>query len=111
MVSSVATAGPTAPLWHADDAVANLIRNLENIAATHPGRELALPIVLDGENAWEFYPENGHYFLDALYKSLAGHERINLTKKKIQRIDHQLEQRCRDVEPVGVHRTGRHPDR
>ena len=30
-------------------------------------------IILDGENAWEYYPENGYYFLDALYRELSRH--------------------------------------
>ncbi len=65
--------------WHADDAVANLIHNLENIAANHPGRELAVPIILDGENAWEHFPENGYYFLRTLYEKLSGHPRLRLS--------------------------------
>jgi alpha-amylase/alpha-mannosidase (GH57 family) len=65
--------------WHADDAVANLIHNLEHIAAAHPGRQLALPIVLDGENAWEHYPENGYYFLRTLYEQLAAHPTLKLS--------------------------------
>jgi len=64
--------------WHADDAVANFIHHLEQIAAAHPGRELAVPIVLDGENAWEHFPENGYYFLNALYKKLADHPTLKL---------------------------------
>jgi len=66
--------------WHADDAVANLIQHLENIADTcrdHPDRIVS--IILDGENAWEYYPENGYYFLSALYQRLAAHPRIELT--------------------------------
>ncbi len=65
--------------WHADDAVANLIHNLENIAAAHPGRKLALPIILDGENAWEHFPENGYYFLRTLYERLAAHPTLRLS--------------------------------
>jgi alpha-amylase/alpha-mannosidase (GH57 family) len=65
--------------WHADDAVANLIHKLEHIAAAHPGRELALPIILDGENAWEHYPENGYYFLRTLYEKLAAHPTLVLS--------------------------------
>ena len=34
---------------------------------------------MDGENAWEYYPENGYHFLNALYKELSAHPRINLT--------------------------------
>jgi len=65
--------------WHADDAVANLIHNLEQIAASHAGRKLALPIILDGENAWEHFPENGYYFLRTLYEKLAGHPGLQLS--------------------------------
>ena len=36
-------------------------------------------IILDGENAWEHYPENGYYFLSALYRRLADHPGIELT--------------------------------
>ncbi|MEJ2141291.1 MAG: glycoside hydrolase family 57 protein [Gammaproteobacteria bacterium] len=66
--------------WHADDAVANLVHHLEKIAeeCTHtPGAIVS--IILDGENAWEYYPENGFYFITALYKQLAEHENLKLT--------------------------------
>ena len=66
--------------WHGDDAVANLIHDLEHIAATSSQHDDAVvSIVLDGENAWEYYPENGFYFLDALYKKLSSHETLELT--------------------------------
>jgi alpha-amylase/alpha-mannosidase (GH57 family) len=60
--------------WHAEDAVANLVHHLENIkAACANCRDCAIVIILDGENAWEYYPENGYYFLDALYRELSRH--------------------------------------
>lgn len=66
--------------WHADDAVANLVHHLENIAAAgDPNPARVVSIILDGENAWEYYPENGYYFLSALYKALANHPQLNLT--------------------------------
>jgi len=65
--------------WHADDAVANFIQHLEQIAKAHKGRNLALPIILDGENAWEHYPENGYYFLKTLYEKLADHPTLTLS--------------------------------
>jgi len=65
--------------WHADDAVANLIHRLERIASTHPGRELAVPIILDGENAWEHFPENGYYFIRTLYEQLDAHPTLRLS--------------------------------
>lgn len=66
--------------WHADDAVANLVHHLENIAVAcreQPGSVVS--IILDGENAWEHYPENGYYFLSALYRRLAELPGIRLT--------------------------------
>ena len=66
--------------WHADDAVANLVHNLETIAESCAEKENAIvSIILDGENAWEYYPENGIHFLSALYEKLTEHEGINLT--------------------------------
>jgi len=66
--------------WHADDAVANLVGHLETIAATCRGHaDCVVTLALDGENAWEHYPENGYYFLSALYKRLAQHAQIELT--------------------------------
>jgi alpha-amylase/alpha-mannosidase (GH57 family) len=60
--------------------VANLVGHLENIAKTcraQPGAVVS--IILDGENAWEHYPENGFYFLSALYQRLADHPALELT--------------------------------
>ena len=65
--------------WHADDAVANFIHQLERIGAAHSGRKLVLPIILDGENAWEHYPENGYFFLQTLYEKLAAHPDLKLS--------------------------------
>ena len=65
--------------WHADDAVANLIHNLKEIKdhdKKHPNAIVS--IILDGENAWEHYPNNGYYFLSALYKQLSQHPEIEL---------------------------------
>jgi len=64
--------------WHADDAVADLIQHLENIA-DYAEREAVVSIVMDGENAWEYFPENGYHFLSALYRRLSEHPRIVLT--------------------------------
>ena len=66
--------------WNADDAVANLVHHLENIARAcdTPG-DCVVSIILDGENAWEYYPDNGYHFLDRLYRRLAEHPQLALT--------------------------------
>ncbi|MDT4332497.1 glycoside hydrolase family 57 protein [Methylomonas sp. MS20] len=64
--------------WHADDAVADLIQHLENIA-DYEARPPLVSIIMDGENAWEYFPDNGYHFLSALYRRLGEHPRIELT--------------------------------
>ena len=84
--------------WHADDAVGNLLQHLENIAVSTRGQDSPLvSIILDGENAWEYYPHNGHYFLDHLYLSLSNHKLINATtfsKLNEETKTHSLEKLC-----------------
>ena len=66
--------------WHAEDAVANLVGHMEHIAELCPDRDDCLiSIILDGENAWEYYPENGYYFLQQLYQSLDENPNLELT--------------------------------
>ncbi|NIR58551.1 MAG: glycoside hydrolase [Gammaproteobacteria bacterium] len=66
--------------WHADDAVGDLLHRLEQIAEACPHRQKAVvPIILDGENAWEHYPANGYYFLRSLYERLVEHPSLELT--------------------------------
>ena len=66
--------------WHGDDAVANLLHDLETIEQKCPNPDDGVvSIILDGENAWEYYPENGFYFLDALYEKLSAHPTLELT--------------------------------
>ncbi len=66
--------------WAADDAVANLVHHLENIADSFRTRPPGVvSIILDGENAWEHYPENGIYFLRGLYRALATNPKLHPT--------------------------------
>jgi len=65
--------------WHGDDAVADFINNVLNIADQCGGGNCnVVSVILDGENAWEYYPANGWYFLSALFRELAEHPRIHL---------------------------------
>ena len=72
--------GFTYATWHGDDAAANLVNELEQMAHDYErDANHAVLIALDGENAWEHYPFNGYYFLRALYAQLASHPRLELT--------------------------------
>ncbi|MDQ5768251.1 glycoside hydrolase family 57 protein [Thiothrix subterranea] len=66
--------------WHARDAVADFVQHLENIAVflNHNASNQVVSIILDGENAWEYYPKNGAYFLDALYAALSSSDQIKM---------------------------------
>jgi len=60
--------------WHGRDAAADFVRRLEAIAAATPAGETAVvSVILDGENAWEYYPYNAYYFFDDLYGLLEQH--------------------------------------
>ena len=58
--------------WHND-----FISHLETIASHNPSDKV-VSIIMDGENAWEYFPDNGYHFLSYLYKQLANHPLIEL---------------------------------
>jgi alpha-amylase/alpha-mannosidase (GH57 family) len=66
--------------WHGRDAVSDFIHALEEIYRhSDPAKEMAVSVILDGENAWEYYPYNGYYFLSELYDALQHHPFIRTT--------------------------------
>ncbi|MFO1204682.1 MAG: glycoside hydrolase family 57 protein [Burkholderiales bacterium] len=66
--------------WHGSDAAGHFVGELEAIARSADGREIPIvSVILDGENAWEFYPYNGYYFLTELYHRLETHPFIRTT--------------------------------
>jgi alpha-amylase/alpha-mannosidase (GH57 family) len=58
--------------WSAEEAVADFLRRLQEIHGSLPddGRNYVAPVILDGENAWEHYPQNGADFLTLLYRRM-----------------------------------------
>ena len=53
---------------------------MEHIAELCPDRDDCLiTIILDGENAWEYYPENGYHFLQHLYQGIAANKKLEMT--------------------------------
>jgi alpha-amylase/alpha-mannosidase (GH57 family) len=66
--------------WRGDDAAADFIHHLEEILHHAPDHEdPVVTVILDGENAWEYYPYNGYYFLSELYNKLESHSDIRTT--------------------------------
>ena len=54
------------------DAANNLIHKIKESAKpiTNAGHDAMVPIILDGENAWEYYPRSGREFLRRFYDAL-----------------------------------------
>ena len=66
--------------WHGKDAANHFIAQVANIGLQAPeGETPVVSVILDGENAWEYYPYNGFYFLDELYTALENHPQIRTT--------------------------------
>lgn len=66
----------------AAEAVEDFITHLEGRreACLAAGEDRpVLSIIMDGENAWEYFPENGRAFLQALYSRLVAHPGFSLT--------------------------------
>ena len=54
------------------DAANHLMHNIREAArpVLERGRDAVVPIILDGENAWEYYPQSGREFLRRFYDAL-----------------------------------------
>jgi alpha-amylase/alpha-mannosidase (GH57 family) len=54
------------------DAAANLMQKIREAAQPilTGGHDAVVPIILDGENAWEYYPQSGREFLRRFYDAL-----------------------------------------
>lgn len=67
--------GFTYSRWDGERAAADFVARLHGIADASPDNRL-VTIILDGENAWEYYPDNGYPFLRALYRHIAASSRL-----------------------------------
>jgi len=50
------------------------------VEANNGGRQAIVPIILDGENCWEYYPDGGVEFLRTLYRNAVKHPSIRSTR-------------------------------
>jgi alpha-amylase/alpha-mannosidase (GH57 family) len=71
--------GFTYSQWEAGRAVDDLCGRLTAIKGRLGGGGRVVPIILDGENAWEYYPNNAYDFLQGMYKGIAGSPALRLT--------------------------------
>ncbi len=67
--------------WHPNDAAKDFAHHMQNIA-NFLGKDAdkhVVSVILDGENAWEYYHDNACHFLNALYCELTEHPNVNMT--------------------------------
>ncbi len=58
--------------YHADFAVSDFMNRVHSLKKhAHTGKPLLVTIILDGENAWEHYPDSGIEFLRKLYRAIS----------------------------------------
>jgi alpha-amylase/alpha-mannosidase (GH57 family) len=62
------------PSHAAEDFLHRIRQNCAGILAG--GRDALVPIILDGENAWEYYERNGRQFLRDLYQKISADHRM-----------------------------------
>jgi len=83
--------------WEGKEAVNDLLERLRAIAKLAPGGTVA--IILDGENCWERYPDNGYPFLRDFYQAL--HQAPELEMSTIKNALEQSEPRTLDKLAAG----------
>ena len=62
-----------------EDAVNNFMSHLENIDKAFKGKDSLVTIALDGENAWEFFRNDGGDFLELLYQRISQADYVKTT--------------------------------
>jgi len=73
-----------------EDAAEHFMKSLKPIAEANPGGTVF--VILDGENAWEFFEDNAYDFFEALYNRLDSTPWCEtLTMDKVARQQHQAE--------------------
>ncbi|TXT19840.1 MAG: glycoside hydrolase family protein, partial [bacterium] len=65
--------------WFGADAVRHFLHALDEVRRHATSPHPVVSVILDGENAWEYYPYNGFFFLTELYAELLAAPNIRTT--------------------------------
>ncbi len=68
--------GFTYQSWNTNDAVNHFLGEIHKISDVYKDKICHINVILDGENAWEFYPNDGKDFLNTLYSELEKNKNI-----------------------------------
>jgi alpha-amylase/alpha-mannosidase (GH57 family) len=91
--------GFTYSQWDAGRAASDLCGRLHAIKGRIGGEGRVVPIILDGENAWEYYPDNAYDFLQGMYQGIAESPQLNLTTCSDVLAHSRFDGRLRDIFP------------
>lgn len=61
------------------DAVNDFMNHLQNIDKAFKNKDILVTIAMDGENAWEFFRNDGHDFLELFYRRISESDFIKTT--------------------------------
>jgi alpha-amylase/alpha-mannosidase (GH57 family) len=79
-------------------AVEHLLGHLKNIAKSLPEPHQVVPLILDGENAWEAFADGGEAFLSSFYRAL-----LQAPELKLMRIGDYFDAHPAKVETCYLH--------
>jgi alpha-amylase/alpha-mannosidase (GH57 family) len=85
--------------WDARDAVGDFVHRIKAVAGSDADRAAGrvVPVILDGENAWEYYPDGGLEFLRQLYRNLSGDPALRCTTFRDHLDRHPVRATMREV--------------
>lgn len=83
--------------WKEENAVADFMQHLDNINKAFKGKDILVVIAMDGENAWEYYANDGHDFLELLYQRLSESETIKVTTVSEYLGSHQVKSKIKHL--------------
>lgn len=86
--------------WFTPDAVGDLLHRLSNLARElPPDRPNLICIILDGENAWEYYYRQGYDFLTGIYRGIIEHPQLEMVTFSEYLSRYPVEERLRNIFP------------
>ncbi len=86
--------------WLTSDAVSDFIGRLYRIRKMLPPTEdYLITIIMDGENAWEYYPKNGEEFLKGIYAQLENNSLLKTTTISTYLNEHPVTETLNYIHP------------
>jgi len=89
--------GFTYHTWKAENAVMDFIGHLDDINKAFKNEDILVVIAMDGENAWEYYANDGQDFLNLLYQRLSESSSIKTTTVSEYLKTHQTKSKIRHL--------------